>query len=134
VDEDRIGERCKNINPGRSSGERRELAEEEEKGKRKETPLKSIFSEIDIGKGKTASELYYPIKKLELDKKVIFANPLEERGGDWLRDDYEKVWNNFVEEVDTYAYHSRPNVTRESRGVRVWIYSKISKTARRTTT
>ena len=82
-----------------SSGERRGLAEEEEKGKRKETPLMSIFSEIDIGKGKPASELYYPIKKMELDKEVIFPNPLEKRGGDWLTEDYVSLWDDFVEEI-----------------------------------
>ena len=83
-----------------SSGERRGLAEEEEKGKRKETPLMSIFSEIDIGKGKPASELYYPIKKLELDKGVIFPILLEGREEDWLRGDYEMLWEEFVEEID----------------------------------
>jgi len=83
-----------------SSGERKELAEEEEKGERKETPLMSIFSEIDIGKGKTASKLYYPIKKLELDKEVIFPNPLEGLGKDWLKRDYKGAWDDFEEEVE----------------------------------
>jgi len=82
-----------------SSGERKELAKEEEKGERKETPLMSIFSEIDIGKGKTASKLYYPIKKLELDKEVIFPNPLEGLGKDWLKRDYKGAWDTFEEEV-----------------------------------
>lgn len=83
-----------------SSGERRELAEEEAKGERKGTPLLSIFSEIDIGKGKPASELYYPIKRLDLDEKVIFPNPLEGRGGDRLKKDYDDLWKDFVEEVE----------------------------------
>jgi len=80
-----------------SSGERREG---KDKGARKATPLKSIFSEIDIGKGKTASKLYYPIKKLELDKKVIFPNPLEGLGKDWLKKDYKGAWDDFEEEVE----------------------------------
>jgi len=82
-----------------SSGERKELAEEEERGRRRETPLMSIFSEIDIGKGKPASERYYPIKKLELDKGVIFPNPLEGLGKDWLKRDYKGAWDDFEEEV-----------------------------------
>jgi CRISPR-associated protein Csm1 len=65
-----------------SSGERRDLAGEEEKGDRKEIPLKSIFSEIEIGKGKPASAQYYPIKKLKLDKEIIFPKPL---GKGWRR-------------------------------------------------
>ena len=84
-----------------SSGERRELEDEGEEGNRRETPLKSIFSEIDIGKGKSASAHYYPIKKLELDKDVIFPKPLEGIGGkDRLKSDYTNLWDNFVEEVD----------------------------------
>jgi CRISPR-associated protein Csm1 len=83
-----------------SSGERRELSEEEEKGKRKETPLRSIFSEIDIGKGKSASKHYYPIKKLDLDKEVIFPKPLGGKGEDRLKKDYDSLWKDFVEEVE----------------------------------
>jgi CRISPR-associated protein Csm1 len=83
-----------------SLGERKELAEEEERGRRRETPLMSIFSEIDIGKGKPASKLYYPIKKLELDKGVIFPGLLEGREEDWLRGDYEMLGEDFVEEID----------------------------------
>jgi len=84
-----------------SSGERRELEDEGEEGNRRETPLKSIFSEIDIGKGKSASAQYYPIKKLELDKDVIFPKPLEGKGGkDRLKADYAGLWGDFVEEVD----------------------------------
>jgi CRISPR-associated protein Csm1 len=58
-----------------SSGEGRELSEEDEQGERKATPLMSIFSKIEIGKGKPASAQYYPIKKLELDKEVLFPKP-----------------------------------------------------------
>jgi CRISPR-associated protein Csm1 len=84
-----------------SSGERRELSEEDEQGERKATPLMSIFSDIEIGKGKPASAQYYPIKKLELDKDVIFPKPLEGRGGkDRLKADYAGLWGDFVEEVD----------------------------------
>jgi len=83
-----------------SSRERKELSGEVGKGERKGTPLMSIFSEIDIGKGLPSSKLYYPIKKLKLDRNVIFPNPLEGRGGDRLRDDYEAAWNEFVEEVE----------------------------------
>lgn len=85
-----------------SSGERRELEGEEERGKRKETPLLSIFSEIDIGKGKPDSAQYYPVKKLELDKEVIFPNPLEgRRGEDRLKKDYDDLWKDFVKEVES---------------------------------
>ncbi len=84
-----------------SSGERRDLSEENEQGEPKATPLMSIFSEIEIGKGQPASALYYPIKKLELDKDIIFPKPLEGRGGkDRLKSDYAGLWGDFVEEVD----------------------------------
>ncbi len=85
-----------------SSGERRGLEEDEDKGKRKTTPLKSIFSEIDIGKGKPASAQYYPVHKLELEKDVIFPKPLDGRGGeDWLKADYDGLWKDFVKEVES---------------------------------
>ena len=84
-----------------SSGERSELEDEKEEGNRKATPLMSLFSEIDIGKGKPASAQYYPIKKLELDKDIIFPKPLEGRGGkDRLESDYAGLWSGFIEEVD----------------------------------
>ena len=43
------------------------------------TPLMSIFSRIDIGKGKSSPEYgyCYPVKKLELNRDVIFPKPLE---------------------------------------------------------
>ena len=80
-----------------SSSERRELSEDEE-GKRKDTPLRSIFSDIDIGKAKPSSTLYYPVKKLELDRNVIFPRPLDEISGR-LKDDYTDLWSEFVEDV-----------------------------------
>jgi len=83
-----------------SSGERRELAEEEEKGKRKETPLMSVFSEIDIGKGKPSAPLYYPIKELKLNKEIIFPKSLERKGEDRLTSDYDLLWKNFIKEVE----------------------------------
>ncbi|MDI6886309.1 MAG: type III-A CRISPR-associated protein Cas10/Csm1, partial [archaeon] len=82
-----------------SSGERRELAGEEERGRRKDTPLRSIFLEIDIGKGKSTAQYYYPIKKLELEKEVIFPKPLEGREEDRLTRDYDLLWKDFVDEV-----------------------------------
>ena len=61
----------------------------------------SIFSKIDIGKGKPDSALYYPIQKLKLDKEVIFPKPLERRGREArLKADYTGLWDDFVEEVD----------------------------------
>ena len=83
-----------------SSGERRELPGGEERGKRRDTPLESIFSEIDIGKGKSASKYYYPIRKLELNKEVIFPKTLEEGERGRLRKDYEDLWEAFVGEVE----------------------------------
>jgi|GEM_PF-2589495 len=60
-----------------SSGERRGLEEGEGKGEREKTPLISIFSRIDIGKGRSSSEYseyryYYPVKKL-----VVFHHQLK---------------------------------------------------------
>ena len=83
-----------------SSGEKEELEEKVEAEKRKNTPLTSIFSKVKIEKGELPPEHYYPIKHLKLDKKVIFPNPLEERGENWLKDDYEKAWKEFEEEVE----------------------------------
>jgi CRISPR-associated protein Csm1 len=83
-----------------SSGERKDLSEEEERGERKKTPLMSIFSEINIGKGTPGPAQYYPIQKLELEKRVIFPNQLEGRGENWLKEGYKKAWEEFVEEVD----------------------------------
>ena len=70
-----------------SSGGKEELEEKGEAEKRKNTPLTSIFSKVKIKKGELPSEHYYPIKHLKLDKEVIFPNPLEERGENWLKDD-----------------------------------------------
>lgn len=83
-----------------SSGEKEELEGKGEAEKRKNTPLTSIFSKINIEKGELPPEHYYPIKHLKLDKMVIFPNPLEERGENWLKDDYEKTWKEFEEEVE----------------------------------
>ena len=80
-----------------SSGERRRLSEGEKRGKRMYTPLKSIFSAIDIGKGRP-SEYYYPIKKLELKRDVIF--PRRIGGVRELRGDYNRLWSEFVGEVE----------------------------------
>jgi len=60
----------------------------------------SIFSEIDIGKGKPASEYYYPIKKLELNKEVIFPKTLEREGEDRLKKEYDSLWKDFIKEVE----------------------------------
>ncbi|MFZ2071656.1 MAG: type III-A CRISPR-associated protein Cas10/Csm1 [Halobacteriota archaeon] len=83
-----------------SSGERRGLTEEEEKGERKGTPLKAIFCEIDIGKGDLPPAWYYPIKKLELKKEVIFPKPLEGKGEYRLQKDYIVLWGEFLKEVE----------------------------------
>jgi len=81
-----------------SSGERREG---KDKGARKATPLKSIFSEINIGKSTPGHAQYYSIKKLELDREVIFPKPLEgKKGEDLLKADYTGLWREFVEEVE----------------------------------
>ena len=94
-----------------SSGERRGLEEGEGKGEREKTPLISIFSRIDIGKGRSSSEYseyryYYPVKKLELNRDVIFPKPLEDLkresgpgAEDWLKGAYKCLWNEFVDEV-----------------------------------
>ncbi len=85
-----------------SSGERRGLVEDEDKGERKATPLMSIFSEINIGKGTPGPAQYYPIHKLELDKEVIFPKPLEgKKGEDRLKGDYTGLWTDFVKEVES---------------------------------
>ena len=86
-----------------SSG--KEGVEEKEGEKRENIPLISIFSTIDIEKGYEKEKLppehcYYPIKPLELNEKVIFPNPLEEKGENWLRGNYEKAWKEFEEEVE----------------------------------
>jgi CRISPR-associated protein Csm1 len=81
-----------------SSGERREG---KDKGVRKATPLKSIFSEINIGKSTPGHAQYYSIKKLELDREVIFPKPLEgKKGENLLKADYTGLWREFVEEVE----------------------------------
>ncbi|MBT9138180.1 MAG: CRISPR-associated protein Cas10/Csm1 [Syntrophomonadaceae bacterium] len=81
-----------------SSGERRELEKEEETGKRKTTPLMSIFSKIDIGKGELPPEHYYPIKQLALRRDTIF--PVEGTPSKDLTNDYEELWGEFVDEVE----------------------------------
>lgn len=40
------------------------------------------------------------IKKLEVDKKVIFPKPLEGLGKDWLKKDYKGAWDDFDGEVE----------------------------------
>lgn len=82
-----------------SAGERRELKEDEEKGKRKNTPLRSIFSQINIEKGKRPSEHYLSLGELKLDGNTIFPKPLGKTKGNWLQDDYKKIWDKFVDEV-----------------------------------
>jgi len=78
-----------------SSWERKEL-EEREEGKRKTTPLRSLFPSINIGKGESPRK-YYSLKILDMKKDTIF--PSEPPDSASLINGYEHLWHNFVEEV-----------------------------------
>jgi len=76
------------------------------KGRTSEDTLISIFSRIDIGKGKSSTGYCYPVKKLELNRDVIFPKPLEDLkresgpgAEDWLKGAYKSLWKEFVDEV-----------------------------------
>ena len=82
-----------------SSGEKEELEEKEEAEKRKNTPLTSIFSKVDIEKGNLPPARYYPIKPLALDDDILFPKEEGEKEKGDLTEDYEVLWTGFEKEV-----------------------------------
>ena len=86
-----------------SSGERRKLEESEESGKRKETPMESLFPKIyknDIN-GDIPNKYYIP-SSLSTSANVF---PLDRDGiGSDLTDYYKKIWDEFVDEVKRINY------------------------------
>ena len=82
-----------------SSGERREIGEGEE-GRRKETPMESLFPKISlsIDENKKLIKKYYPPQPLSLAGDFF---PLErnEIKAD-LTEYYKKLWNDFVAEIE----------------------------------
>ncbi len=85
------------------SAEEREELEEERKGKRKDEPLISIFSEIELNNQKLESQ-YYPLKFLNLEKNSIFPKKKEvllAKEKIWhLQPSYEQLWKQFVSEIE----------------------------------
>lgn len=82
-----------------SSGEKEELEEKEEAEKRKNTPLTSIFSKVDIEKGNLPPARYYPIKPLALDDDILFPKEEGEKEKGDLTEDYDVLWTGFEKEV-----------------------------------
>ena len=79
-----------------SAGEREER--KEETGKREREPLVSIFSKIAIGERKVPHDEHFVLlRQLALDKEALFS--ISSKNEDWLRSDYVKAWNSFVEEM-----------------------------------
>jgi CRISPR-associated protein Csm1 len=79
------------------SAEEREERVCREKGKPKEEPLISIFSTIDIGKGKVPQEMYYLPKRLLLNKENVFPRVSIDKKS--LTAEYENLWNYFIQEI-----------------------------------
>ena len=78
-----------------SSWERIEL-DEEDRGDIETTPLHSIFSSIDIGKGKSEKKAY-DLKILNIEKNTIFPKSFEDLK---ISERYKVLWTNFVKEVE----------------------------------
>lgn len=79
-----------------SSGER-EPREEGEFERRGDTPLISIFSRVDIGRGSLPELHYHELKELEINDVIFPIKEIE-------RLDYGKLWNSFLKEIKTLNY------------------------------
>lgn len=79
-----------------SSGER-ENPEEEKIGRQNSEALVSIFSYVDIGKGIPGEKWYIPLKRLDMDERVLFPITGESKN---LKKDYHMLWDDFTKEVD----------------------------------
>lgn len=72
-----------------------ERTRKEEKGKRIEEPLRSIFHYVKFQDQEMGEEYYYQIKKLELNKNIypqIDKIP--------LKDEYNILWDDFTKEIE----------------------------------
>ncbi|OYT58595.1 type III-A CRISPR-associated protein Cas10/Csm1 [Thermoplasmatales archaeon ex4484_30] len=85
-----------------ASSERRDLNEEEEKGKRKKMPMETIFTSISLDHNKDVERKYHNIELLSLNESVF---PLERKDiSQELEDNYRKLWNNFIAELGKIEY------------------------------
>ena len=79
-----------------ASSERKDLEEKEEKGKRKITPMQSIFSNIVLDDATPREKYYYDIQSL-FDKNTF---PKKKEDIQELTDSYKELWNRFVDELE----------------------------------
>lgn len=84
-----------------SAGERAAADEEAGGEDVRETPLISIFSEIDIKKGRPPPKRYYGIEKLTLDERIFPRDHVADAPSH-----YRRLWEEFVEEVDAIGWIS----------------------------
>lgn len=84
-----------------ASSERKDLEEGEEKGKREQTPMQSIFSNISINNGNYITPRFYEINSLfneEFPKEGTAVN---------LKKNYENLWKEFVKEIKELEYKDK---------------------------
>ncbi|MFQ6121175.1 MAG: type III-A CRISPR-associated protein Cas10/Csm1, partial [Methanosarcinales archaeon] len=68
---------------------------------RRDTPLISIFSRVDIGRGEDKLPLYYyKLKELDISEGIF---PSSETSAN-LQVHYRKLWNGFIKEIKTLNY------------------------------
>lgn len=87
-----------------ASSERVELEEKEERGKRKKTPMESIFANINLSDRiiNEKREKYYTIRLL--DGKLDLLPEKRELLPKDLTESYKKLWDNFLEELNKLKY------------------------------
>lgn len=78
-----------------SSGERREIEEDAERGKRKETPMLSIFSEINLEGREKAKDMYLAPTIYDPLQPIYPSLKIED-----VSSSYKALWESFIKDIE----------------------------------